>query len=58
MYGPHGAGVAEHLNFEAHLKLGINPADIETVMSRVDMVTGTLVKLMDVLVVMLLVKPI
>ncbi|CAD1810474.1 5-aminolevulinate synthase, mitochondrial [Candida parapsilosis] len=44
MYGPHGAGVAEHLNFEAHLKSGINPADVETVMSRVDMVTGTLGK--------------
>ena len=44
MYGPHGAGVAEHLNFEAHLKLGIERPEITTVMSRVDMVTGTLGK--------------
>ncbi|EGW34441.1 mitochondrial 5-aminolevulinate synthase [Spathaspora passalidarum NRRL Y-27907] len=44
MYGPHGAGVAEHLDFEAHLKSGINHPDITTVMSRVDMVTGTLGK--------------
>ncbi|RCK59235.1 5-aminolevulinate synthase, mitochondrial [Candida viswanathii] len=45
MYGPHGAGVAEHLNFEAHLKLGLkNPEDLTTVMSRVDMITGTLGK--------------
>lgn len=44
MYGPHGAGVAEHLNFEAHLKSGIEHPDIKTVMSRVDMVTGTLGK--------------
>ncbi|KAK6871697.1 5-aminolevulinate synthase, mitochondrial [Candida tropicalis] len=45
MYGPHGAGVAEHLDFEAHLKSGIqNPENLTTVMSRVDMVTGTLGK--------------
>ncbi|CAK9436414.1 uncharacterized protein LODBEIA_P09720 [Lodderomyces beijingensis] len=44
MYGPHGAGVAEHLNFAAHLKSGINNPEIKTVMSRVDMVTGTLGK--------------
>ncbi|KAL1579526.1 5-aminolevulinate synthase, mitochondrial [Candida albicans P76067] len=44
MYGPHGAGVAEHLNFEAHLKSGIERPEITTVMSRVDMVTGTLGK--------------
>lgn len=45
MYGPHGAGVAEHLDFDAHLKLGIkNPENLTTVMSRVDMVTGTLGK--------------
>ncbi|KAL6454712.1 HEM1 5-aminolevulinate synthase [Candida maltosa Xu316] len=45
MYGPHGAGVAEHLDFEAHLKSGIkNPEHLTTVMSRVDMVTGTLGK--------------
>ncbi|RLV91841.1 5-aminolevulinate synthase mitochondrial [Spathaspora sp. JA1] len=44
MYGPHGAGVAEHLDFEAHLKSGINQPEITTVMSRVDMITGTLGK--------------
>ncbi|KAI5950912.1 HEM1 [Candida jiufengensis] len=45
MYGPHGAGVAEHLDFEAQLKSGIeHPKDLKTVMSRVDMVTGTLGK--------------
>ncbi|KAI1306623.1 pyridoxal phosphate-dependent transferase [Xylaria venustula] len=40
MYGPHGAGVAEHLDFEAH-KQG-RPAG--TVMDRVDIITGTLGK--------------
>ncbi|KRZ98517.1 5-aminolevulinate synthase, mitochondrial, partial [Debaryomyces fabryi] len=44
MYGPHGAGVAEHLNFDAHLKSGIASPETQTVMSRVDMVTGTLGK--------------
>ena len=44
MYGPHGAGVAEHLNFEAHLKSGISSPHTETVMNRIDMVTGTLGK--------------
>ena len=40
MYGPHGAGVAEHLDFEAH-KAG-KPRG--TVMDRVDIITGTLGK--------------
>jgi 5-aminolevulinate synthase len=40
MYGPHGAGVAEHLDFDAH-KAG-RPKD--TVMDRVDIITGTLGK--------------
>ena len=40
MYGPHGAGVAEHLDFEAH-KAG-RPKG--TVMDRVDIITGTLGK--------------
>jgi 5-aminolevulinate synthase len=40
MYGPHGAGVAEHLDFEAH-KAG-NPKG--TVMDRIDIITGTLGK--------------
>lgn len=44
MYGPHGAGVAEHLNFEAQLKAGINAVPSQTVMNRIDMVTGTLGK--------------
>lgn len=40
MYGPHGAGVAEHLDFEAH-KHG-RPQG--TIMDRVDIITGTLGK--------------
>ena len=40
MYGPHGAGVAEHLDFEAH-KSGKARG---TVMDRVDIITGTLGK--------------
>lgn len=40
MYGPHGAGVAEHLDYEAH------QADKPhgTIMDRVDIITGTLGK--------------
>jgi 5-aminolevulinate synthase len=44
MYGPHGAGVAEHLDFKAHLKSGIASPNYKTVMDRVDMITGTLGK--------------
>lgn len=44
MYGPHGAGVSEHLNFNEHLKSGINKVESETVMNRIDMITGTLGK--------------
>lgn len=45
MYGPHGAGVAEHLDFEAHLKSGIaSPKGKKTIMDRVDIITGTLGK--------------
>lgn len=40
MYGPHGAGVAEHLDFEAH-KAG-RPEG--TIMKRIDIITGTLGK--------------
>lgn len=40
MYGPHGAGVAEHLDFEAH-KQG-RPQG--TIMDRIDIITGTLGK--------------
>lgn len=44
MYGPHGAGVAEHLNFDAHLKAGIAKPIDPTVVDRIDMITGTLGK--------------
>lgn len=44
MYGPHGAGVAEHLNFEDHLSAGLNKIHKDSVMDRIDMVTGTLGK--------------
>lgn len=44
MYGPHGAGVAEHLNFDAHLRAGLNKIQPDSVMNRIDMVTGTLGK--------------
>ncbi len=40
MYGPHGAGVAEHLDYEAHL--AGRPRG--TIMERIDIITGTLGK--------------
>ncbi|GAW22298.1 hypothetical protein ANO14919_118340 [Xylariales sp. No.14919] len=40
MYGPHGAGVAEHLDFEAHQQ----GSPRGTIMDRVDIITGTLGK--------------
>lgn len=40
MYGPHGAGVAEHLDYEAH----VAGKPTGTVMDRVDIITGTLGK--------------
>ena len=40
MYGPHGAGVAEHLDYEAHL--AGRPKG--TIQDRVDIITGTLGK--------------
>ncbi|KAI1433611.1 5-aminolevulinate synthase [Xylaria sp. CBS 124048] len=40
MYGPHGAGVAEHLDFEAHRQ----GRPQGTIMDRVDIITGTLGK--------------
>ena len=40
MYGPHGAGVAEHLDFEAHA--AGRPRG--TIMDRIDIITGTLGK--------------
>lgn len=45
MYGPRGAGVAEHLDYEAHKLAGDSPDAIKgTVMDRVDIITGTLGK--------------
>jgi 5-aminolevulinate synthase len=44
LYGPHGAGVAEHFDFEAHLKNGIKSPDFKTTMDRVDIITATLGK--------------
>ena len=40
MYGPHGAGVAEHLDYEAHTA-GQTKG---TIMERIDIITGTLGK--------------
>lgn len=40
MYGPHGAGVAEHLDFEAHR----SGRPQGTVQDRIDIITGTLGK--------------
>lgn len=41
LYGPRGAGVAEHLDYDAHQQAGENPAPIPgTVMDRVDIITG------------------
>jgi 5-aminolevulinate synthase len=40
MYGPHGAGVAEHLDYEAH----VNGKPKGTIMDRIDIITGTLGK--------------
>lgn len=40
MYGPHGGGVAEHLDFDAHAR----GEHKNTVMSRIDIFTGTLGK--------------
>jgi len=40
MYGPHGAGVAEHLDFEAH----VAGRPQGTIVDRVDIITGTLGK--------------
>lgn len=40
MYGPHGAGVAEHLDFEAH----VAGRPQGSIMDRIDIITGTLGK--------------
>ncbi|KAK7061507.1 5-aminolevulinate synthase [Favolaschia claudopus] len=45
LYGPRGAGVAEHLDYDAHQAAGDSPHAIKgTVMDRVDIITGTLGK--------------
>lgn len=46
MYGPHGAGVAEHLDYDIYAAAGPGPAASKkgTVMDRVDIITGTLGK--------------
>ena len=45
MYGPRGAGVAEHLDFQAHHAAGQSPHAIKgTAMDRIDIITGTLGK--------------
>lgn len=41
MYGPTGAGVAEHLDFEASMQAGKTRQSIpRSVMDRVDIITG------------------
>ncbi|KAF8897329.1 pyridoxal phosphate-dependent transferase [Infundibulicybe gibba] len=45
LYGPRGAGVAEHLDYEAHKAAGQSPEPIKgSVMDRIDIITGTLGK--------------
>ncbi|KAF8165006.1 5-aminolevulinate synthase [Crassisporium funariophilum] len=45
LYGPRGAGVAEHLDYDAHVAAGESPHPIKgSVMDRVDIITGTLGK--------------
>ncbi|KAJ7228904.1 pyridoxal phosphate-dependent transferase [Mycena pura] len=45
LYGPRGAGVAEHLDYDAHKAAGNSPHPIKgSVMDRIDIITGTLGK--------------
>ncbi|KAJ3481170.1 hypothetical protein NLI96_g7842 [Meripilus lineatus] len=45
LYGPHGAGVAEHLDWDAQKRAGNSPEPIKgSIMDRVDIITGTLGK--------------
>lgn len=45
LYGPRGAGVAEHLDWESHQTAGQSSEPIkDSVMDRIDMITGTLGK--------------
>jgi 5-aminolevulinate synthase len=43
MYGPNGAGVAEHLDYDAHNNRSSEPVK-RSVMDRIDIITGTLGK--------------
>ncbi|WVW82860.1 5-aminolevulinic acid synthase [Kwoniella bestiolae CBS 10118] len=45
MYGPNGAGVAEHLDYDAHLATRLSSDPVKgSVMDRIDIITGTLGK--------------
>ncbi|OBA27137.1 mitochondrial 5-aminolevulinate synthase [Hanseniaspora valbyensis NRRL Y-1626] len=45
LYGPHGAGVAEHLDFQEHLKNGLaKDPEFKSTMEQIDLITGTLGK--------------
>ncbi|KAJ2070513.1 mitochondrial 5-aminolevulinate synthase, partial [Coemansia sp. S142-1] len=44
MYGPHGAGVAEHYDYEASLRAPVGQRIAGSLMDQVDIVTGTLGK--------------
>ncbi|XBW36501.1 hypothetical protein QEN19_002078 [Hanseniaspora menglaensis] len=45
LYGPHGAGVAEHLDFDHHLKTGLaKDHEFKSTMEQIDLITGTLGK--------------
>ncbi|KAH9843996.1 5-aminolevulinic acid synthase [Rhodofomes roseus] len=45
LYGPHGAGVAEHLDYEAQQRAGNSREPVKgSVMDRIDIITGTLGK--------------
>ncbi|KAJ7499171.1 pyridoxal phosphate-dependent transferase [Mycena latifolia] len=45
LYGPRGAGVAEHLDYDAQMAAGDSPDPIKgSVMDRIDIITGTLGK--------------
>ena len=54
LYGPRGAGVAEHLDYEVHKRAGQSPDPIPgTVMDRIDIITGELCFLFSFTVTML-----
>ncbi len=44
MYGPRGAGVAEHLDWDVQVAGGARPGMPKTLMDRIDIITGTLGK--------------